>query len=316
LSYTFRLRFIRSPHDTLSIQANSLTLPLGDTGKQALLQSLNKESPIQDSTQLVLRSDGWNSKEEADCAGKNTEDALMVTLTRLRVGADFGIRAPKSFFTQEGLVWLEQTTGSRVLNDVHGLMVFPTIPSLRLASGNAGFVRGVAGEQFEKTFEAAVARKWSIAEKERTAFMLFHASLFQAHADARFLMLVMAIEALLDPQPRPKNARVHVDTLLSLTLESSNLSNEERQSLLSSLRWLQKESINQAGRRLVSERLGARLYLDQSAPKFFSSCYSLRSRLAHGVMPFPTREEVDSFAATLEVFVSDLLSTPLLGVSI
>lgn len=40
---------------------------------------------------------------------------------------------------------------------------------------------------------------------------------FQPSSDARFIMLVMAVETLLDPQPRPESSRAHVKDLLALT---------------------------------------------------------------------------------------------------
>jgi hypothetical protein len=55
------------------------------------------------------------------------------------------------------------------------------------------------------------------------------------------------------------------------------------------------------------------VYGDRTAPDFFSYCYQMRSNLVHGNLPVPTFEEVGGVAATLEVFVSDLLTGPVLG---
>jgi hypothetical protein len=95
--------------------------------------------------------------------------------------------------------------------------------------------------------------------------------------------------------------------------KSSSLPVKERNSILGSLRLLRRESINQAGKRFTAERLGGRVYGDRTAPDFFSYCYQMRSNLVHGNLPVPTFEEVGGVAATLEVFVSDLLTGPVLG---
>jgi hypothetical protein len=96
--------------------------------------------------------------------------------------------------------------------------------------------------------------------------------------------------------------------MINATEESASLSAEEKRSLLGSLTWLKCESINQTGRKLASDRLGDRKYMEKKAPAFFSYCYGIRSRLVHGEHPLPTQQEIGSVVAQLEVFVSDLLS--------
>jgi len=88
----------------------------------------------------------------------------------------------------------------------------------------------------------------------------------------------------------------------------------ERDALKQGVGQFQRESIGQAGRRLVSEALAGRTYEGMTPSDFFSRCYRLRSRLVHGDLPFPTREELSSIVAQLEVMLSDLLSTDLLDV--
>jgi hypothetical protein len=142
------------------------------------------------------------------------------------------------------------------------------------------------------------------------AFDLYSASTFQPSADARFVMLVMAVETLLDPKPRPESSLAHVEHLIGLT-EAADLPDSERASLLSSLKWLRFQSIGQAGKTLAAT-LGERTYLDMTPPKFFAHCYDLRSRLVHGAALRPERREVDVAAAHLELFVSHVLSSELL----
>ena len=146
-------------------------------------------------------------------------------------------------------------------------------------------------------------------EKETLALDLFNASFFQQTVDSRFVVLVMAIEALLDPRPRSAAAVTEVESMMKATLESQSLTPDEKKSLLGSLKWLKSESINQAGRRVAADRLGARRCTwTRKSPTFFSYCYSIRSRLVHGENPLPTQEEVGSAVGQLEVFVSDLPS--------
>lgn len=312
MSYTFRIRFNRSPRDTIQMEASELTVPVPDDRVSLVLRALQADQPIRDSEQLVLVGQGYDSEKEATEAGLRFQDALMVALGRVRVGADFGQRAAKGVVTEYGLRWLEQQTDQRTLNNVHGLMVFQSEPKPRFASMNAEMSRGVNAEGFQKTFLASIQLHPSLGARDLLAYSLFNASFFQPTSDSRFLLLVMAVEALLAPASRSPEAREHVDGLIEQT-RSASLADDEKNSMIGALRWLRNESINQAGRRLALSRLHDRSYNERSAPDFFSYCYQLRSNLVHGNLPVPTFEEVGSAAGTLEVFVADLLTSPILG---
>jgi hypothetical protein len=315
-TYSFRVRFHRSPVDTVNIDSPRWEWRLGNQLPTLLLCAHKPDTTIKDSEALVFKSEGWPSQEEAESASDRYSNALMLTLARLRIGADFGDRAPKSAFTRAGLAMIEAQNGCRVLNDVHGIMFYESDPAPRFVSFGANLLRGMSQDHFEKVFSQALANPRQLSPRDRLALELFNASFFQKTSDSRFLMLVMATETLIEPGPRSLVAADHVETLIRLTEGSEILSSEEKASLLGSLRWLRSESINQTGRKLAIARLGKRRYMEQSAPAFFSQCYSLRSRLVHGVHPFPTQAEVGNVVAQLEVFVSDLLSGELLEVQL
>ncbi len=309
--FSFRFRFLRSPVDTLNIEASQWELRTGALTPPLILRS-RAEKPIKESTELVFLSDGWASAAAAEFAARKYGDALKWSLARLRVGADFGHRGPKGVITNAGLAMLNAQTGHRHLNDEHGPLIYESEPSPRFASAHIKRLRGVSQRHFERILSEAVKHSRQVADRERVSLDLFNASFFQNSWDSRFLMLVMAVEALLDPLRRGPEALQHVEALLQQTRESSLLSKPEKQSLLGSLKWLLCESINQAGRRLAQDQLGARVYAGKDAAAFFSHCYDLRSRMVHGKDPFPAQEEINSVSGDLEVFVSDLLSGELL----
>ena len=122
-------------------------------------------------------------------------------------------------------------------------------------------------------------------------------------------MLVMAIEALVETEAREATVVAHVDDLISRT-QAATLPANEIDSTVGSLRWLREESINQAGRRLVSVRV-PRIYGALEPQKFFTKCYKLRSRLVHGTQPTPSQDEVEApQLGPLRDMVSDLLQRP------
>lgn len=313
MAYSFRIRFNRSPTDTIQSAENKLSVPLNDKSLSVILRAGQDNLLIQESDQLVLVGSGYQTENEATTASYRLQNALMVALARVRVGADFGHRAAKGMFTSNGLKLLEDQFGQRVLEDIHGLMVFQSDPTPCFVSMNTKITRGAIPENFISALTQSITLQPQISERDLLAYILFNASFFQPHADSRLLLLVMSIEALLEPVLRSTAAQNHVDSLIKQTKSSAALTVEERDSILGSLRWLRRESINQAGKRLTTERLGSRVYGERAASEFFSYCYQMRSNLVHGNLPVPTCEEVAAVVGTLEVFVSDLLTCPILG---
>jgi hypothetical protein len=192
-------------------------------------------------------------------------------------------------------------------------MTFETDPNPAFATvGNVSLIRGIPSERFVAAFKKALHDFEPMSPEERLAAELYGASFFQENADSRFLLLMIAVEALLDPAPRPESVRDHVHRMIALTKEAT-LPEHERSSLLSSLDRLRSESIGQSGKRLARERLASRTYDNREPGRFFRDCYDLRSHLVHGIEPIPTRADVAAAAAQLEHFVGDLLAGPVLA---
>jgi hypothetical protein len=180
----------------------------------------------------------------------------MIALAKGRIGADFGYRAPKNSFTQHGLRAFFPP-GERVsLNNVHGLMVYPSEPKPQfVAYGPLSLNRGVTVEAFHAEFFVAEERSRKLTDRERLAFVLFNSSFFQPGADARFLLLTMAIEALIEPAQKSSKAIQLVDGFIKQTKESA-VQRSEKDSLIGSLKWLRDEYISKAGQRLAKEKIG------------------------------------------------------------
>jgi len=315
-TYAFRLRYVRSPRDTVNCFESTLKLPTTEPNYEVILKARDRDKTIEASGSLVLHGAGWTTPEEAERFGRFYADILARACARLRLGADFGDRAAKSWFTKEGLDAVSKQMGRPALNDVHGLMIYEQTsrPSVVFSSMTAGIVRGINLEQFLSVYNSTLSRPREISEQERAALLLFNASFFPESPDGRFMLLMMGVEVLIKQRPRLDNVKVIVQGFLSAVDETADLDQKEKHDLKSGLGYLQKESIRQAGRRLVREKLGDRKYKEMLAEDFFEYCYTLRSNLVHGNRPLPTRDEVGGAAAQLEVMLSDLLSTDLLDV--
>jgi hypothetical protein len=313
MSYTFRIRFDLSSRVKLQIDELELLLPFPNDKILLTISANEREKQISESKQLVLIGAGFFSQEEAYEAGRLCQNALMVTLARLGVGADFGDRFVSGVITNYGLQWLEQKLGQRILPNKHGLMVYESDPPPLFATINANFIIGKPAEKFKAILESSIQLKPLLVEREELSYRLFNASFFQP-ADSRFLLLFMAVEALAEAAPRSKEAQEYVGSLIEQTNKAKFQKIEEKNSIIGALRRLKEESINQAGKRLAKARLNGRLYNEQSAQEFFEFCYKLRNDLVHCNFPVPTYEEISSAAGKLETFVADLLTIPILGI--
>lgn len=273
------------------------------------------EATLGEARSLVLLGSSYASESDAETAGRRWMAALTAGLARMNIGADFGDRAPPQGFTAHALERFAQQAGATVLDDVHGLMVFAEEqPGPRFALiGPLHATVGKPGAALRLAIETAIELGVSMTGQEQESYGLYGGS-FNAggNPDARFMLLMMALETLITQQDRADEVRAHVDNLIEAT-KVSNLSTKDKKSLLTSLRWLLVESINQAGQRLAST-LGNRQYMvgqpngPENPVQFLTRCYNLRNTLAHGHYPRPSRQDVDVRAASLEAFLADLLA--------
>ncbi len=195
-----------------------------------------------------------------------------------------------------------------MVNDESGIVVFEGDPEPIFVRRSSSSWAGIAPSQLVEAVTAVRRSSAPLSAIEQTAYELYSSSFSAVSSDARFVVLMMALETLIDPQPRDADVMAHVDALIEQTRQAK-LPDSEIASLTGSLRYVTcaKSRSARAGRRLV-QSLGPRRYMDLDPGKFFTECYTLRSRLVHGGHPRPTTQEIDAVAPALERLVSDLLA--------
>jgi hypothetical protein len=304
--YSFRIRF-RVAGTRLNITAPSWESTYPGSGQVVHLISQPDGTPIVEANSLVLKSSGWPDEDSARLAGERAHRAFALTFAKLGIGADYGRRGPGMQFFDSFLESLSREHGRPVLADRHGLMVFETDPPPLFITGSGQGVVGTPPENLARVLPRAFEFTRPFSEKENLALDLYNASFFESSIEARFLTLVVAVEVLLEPQPKSEAGRHHVEELLGLTRAAKHIPQEERQSLMSTLGWMKTESIGQAGKRLARERLGEREYNGMKAPNFFSHVYDIRSKKVHGTLPPPSNDDIGAVVHPLQTFVRDLL---------
>jgi len=309
--YCFRLPFTMPSRTLLGLTEEQFFLQ-DSGGRRVWLKSTAADGErLYDATNLVLRGAGYANEEEAAREGERWRDVITRAFARVHLAADFGDRRPFGTLTKDGEAWFSEQVGHPVLGDLPGVQGFVDQPGLRCVASNAEGCKRPSEERNRLVLTEAARLNEPLKGPERLAFDLYSGSFFQPSADSRLLMLTMAVETLLDLHPRSDAASTHVTAKMEATEANTGLTQPERESLRGSLKWLQDESIGQAGRRLA-RTLEPRMYGDKAPAAFFTRCYEMRSALAHGHVPRPDRGDVDVLAADLEIFVGDLLAGQLL----
>jgi hypothetical protein len=311
--FCFRIRFRRSPRETLGVDESSVVISTGSVPSQLKLSVAGGEASVRDSRELALTGCGFRTAAEASLGGRAWKQWMMLAFARMLVGADFGERSPSMQVTAKGLEYFADLLGAAkpVAQDSYGVSVYSAVRGagyLRMSPPDLMVTKSL--EKLTAALSRFTGSVVQLSDREEVAFQFFNASFSQADADARFFLLMTAIESLMEPKSRPQQAVKHVEKMINETSGNGDLSESDRTSMITALGFLKNDSIRQTGRQLVAERLGDRLYDGRRAERFFVECYDLRSRLVHGLEPIPTWADVNRANGTLEVFVSDLLTRP------
>jgi hypothetical protein len=228
VTYTFRIRFNRSPATTILTEAPEIQIPAPEAGVSLALRATSGKS-LKDEERWALVGEGYKSEKDARDAGSRMQDILVIVFAKLRIGANFGNRSPihgqyaKTLFTQVGLLQTQQLLGDeRHLNDEPGLSVYSSYPKPKFIAYAPPVAIAKNPDNVQNTFISGLKQGRPLTDRERIASELFFASFFQSSPDVRFLLLVMAVEALIEKRPKSKEAVAYVDNFVT-QIKSSNI---------------------------------------------------------------------------------------------
>jgi hypothetical protein len=305
--YAFRIRFVLAETVHLGLNHPEITVASSEAdGEDVVLRCSEPDDEISKARTLLLTGQPYGSDEDARAAASRWSDWLQIAFADCNVGADFGDRAIGPGRLAPGAhAQFDAANDVETLPDVHGIMTFALHPRKMFASLIAQGTLGISGDKVMESIRTAREHSATMTSAERVAYDMYSASFSQPSADARFLLLMVALEALIMRSERDADAVSHIERMIEAT-QSSGLPAQEIRALTGSLRSVRFQSIGQAGRVLV-KGLEPRQYMGLTPVKFFTKCYDLRSALVHGTDPLPTRSEIDLHRADLTHLVSDLI---------
>ena len=276
-----------------------------DNKYHVCLKSL-EDKPIKESKELTLSSKGFGSEEEAWDIGKKVKDSLLVACMKLRIGVDAGKDKPKSSLSIAIKEKIHDEHKVKIIDNVHGLTVYDEVnPVKTFTVSGIGLVSPATSELFGDEIKTPFISNIILSNKETLALELYGASHYEKSDRARFLTLILALESLLEPKERDEKTIKHVEALIEKT-NSATIPENEKKSILGSLKWLYTESISQSIKRIVNIFLGEKEYAGMSSVKFVTHCYKMRSKLVHEGKT-PDAIHLGALAAQLNVLISDLL---------
>ena len=296
LTYGFRVRF-RLPSDT-AIQEDSkeielMCLPDGRTLMLCAISSIK----ISDTHDLGIRAGGFTSEHEANMYGQRTKTALMICGVYCGMGIDVGKDKATSGVGKK-LRESAREAGILLLNDVHGLSVFPEDLPVRFCSMSARVVIGGPTERFKREFCRAFESARDLSNKQMLSLELYAASKFEVSPRARFLTLISAVEALVESQSEKPEIVGFLDYLIRIT--DKRLTEPDRGLLTSRLGDLKSKSISGLCKEYVKG------YLGEEEAKLFSSAYGVRSKILHEG-DVPAGIDLGSLCPKVDGLVSELL---------
>lgn len=281
-------------------------------GHQAKLIT-NGAEKISEGTNFVLLSGGYQDSEGALKEGAIVKESLLCYAAKNRLGIDLGKDVASTFLADTVKQRIFDEHGVRMVDDVHGLSVYEEdYPTSCMSMKGLVLVNPRDMEYFTTELNHIVGKSRKVTAKVKLSMELLSFSYFEKSERSRFLTLVLAVEALLQPEDRPKNVRLLVDLLKKQT-NCCNITDADKKSIIGSLNWLYKDSISKSLKKMANNYLSDSEYGGMSASKFISKCYDARSQLVHTGEVSDKKQNIGFLAANLELYVTHMV-TKLAGI--
>ncbi len=262
---------------------------------------------ISESNRLTIIGGPYATEQEATIAAYQARTALLIWATKNRIGIDLGSDYQRSHITDMGLSLLAAEHKEPVRNDVHGIDVYEKSGNVKFASLNIGVNLGKNAETLQIDFQQIFLSDREYPDKLKLACELYCSAFFDPLLEGRFILLVTAVEALLDPADRASGAVELVKDFIQ-DVKNSKLTQSDKDPLVAALKFIQKESIGQTGKKLAITKLPESLYQDMASDEFFKYCYGIRSSIVHIGKCKLTKTELANLTNTCLQFVGDLLA--------
>ena len=304
--YDFRLRFNFPESYRIGSDAEEIELLVLPLGQRIRIRSGAPGTPMKDHPQVTIFGESFPTEKQARDAAEKTKRTLLHWAIERRVGIDFGDGRQRGGVSKAYLAMLQEQHGCPVRNDVHGIDVYEHVEKLKFVrvEGKAELSKHRRG--LTETFQREYLYTRDLTQKQVLGCEIYGSSFFDVSPRSRFITLVTAVEALLEPLERSNEVEALIEEVKARTRQST-MDRSTKDSILGSLERLRHQSIRQAGCALVVSLIPDELFDGQSSADFFDRCYELRSQILHRGKIEDKSVDVLHLANIMESFVARLL---------
>jgi hypothetical protein len=287
VTYAFRNRIRIKDNKFLNIDSLEYMLSSASSSERVKITGGIVETPIKDLRDLIISGRGYDDFQSAIAAGRRWRQIASSWFARLALATDFGDDIDENCVAREFPIDLTQiseiTEPIAVYHDRIGLIAVPTNPEPVFFYGSAEAIGLVTiNGQTDDLLELARQRnvdRWN--DELSLAYELVHASLADTNPEARFILAVTAIEALIPRKHRIPEVVAVLDGLIGHLHTQADAMDSAIADLVTKLLDSDKfESVRGFGLRLTDRLTGE--YGEKTPRKYFDDIYGTRSSLAHG----------------------------------
>ena len=277
--YRFRLRFFTYFPGKLKSESNRLEF--SSTSNNDLVLTAPKEQSIGQSTEFVLSMSGFETKNEALETGLSAKDCLLILGAKWHLGVDAGNDMPEGRWGETIKAEIAQKHKARLIENVHGLSVFPDdLPPVTMSVEGRGVIDPKTIQEFGIELLSLIDRGIKLSPKNQLSLELYNSSHHEKSIRSKFLTLFSAVESLVELEERQDDAQQLVNSLKKVVAESL-IDQSKKNSIRGTLNKLSKISTRQGLKQLSQKFLHDHYYAEISAEDFIEKCCNIRNQLVH-----------------------------------
>jgi hypothetical protein len=229
----------------------------------------------------VVKGCGFVTESQATGAGTAALGGLLLVAARGGFGVSMADPVPPGKLYTAGKRFLAGDRFDTIHDDLYGLSTFEDV-------GRVGFAKMHPTEATLSGPLGSFAESWTKAIGDtrccslRTAISaeLYASSRNANSSRARFLLVIMAFEALV-VQPMRSEAELAVIDTLKGSIAASSLSEQQKTALVNGIGMLKRVSTGHTVRGYLAGAIAAGVVADGGAPAFYTECYSMRGGIVH-----------------------------------
>ena len=277
---TYRCRFRFFLQKKLSIDENEYHFTV--EGREIFLSAPEQDTPIRDSEWLVMNVRDFATEEEARTFGNNLKAAVELSSVLTRLGVNAGVDKPTSALYDGFRKQIEQDTGTKIRNNVHGIDVFLDEPNVTIFSMNGTGTVHALPTPFLTSINELHNKAAITSQRVKDIVLLLNYALMQRESVAQIVFAISAVEMLGQDEVWSDDQK-HLLEELVITARTADIGSQtERDEVADAIaKSIHRQTLRQGVFKLLVE-----LGLPQ-LKKEWDKLYSERSKLVHGLAPQP-----------------------------